>query len=345
MLKAAAGGGGKGMRLVESAADLASALGQARDEAQGAFGDSAVYIEKAIVRPRHIEVQVLADEHGRVIHLGERECTLQRRHQKVLEESPSPFIERHPRLRSDLCRAAVMAAEAAGYANAGTVEFLMDSDGKFYFLEMNTRLQVEHPVTEMVTGLDLVREQILIAAGEPLRYSQNDILARGHAIECRIYAEDPDNNFSPSPGLIPTLERPGGPGVRVDSGAYAGWTVPLEYDSLIAKLAVWAGTRDDAIARLRAALGEYHVGGIKTTIGLFRRIVDDADFQAGEFDTGYLQRLLAKGGAGEQAADEETWAALLAAAHHFREQRAGQEPARSSNGNGWRSEGKSAMLR
>jgi acetyl-CoA carboxylase biotin carboxylase subunit len=345
MLKAAAGGGGKGMRLVHSPGELGAALTQARAEAQGAFGDSAVYIEKAIVRPRHIEVQVLADEHGRVIHLGERECTLQRRHQKVLEESPSPFIERHPELREGLCGAAVKAAEAAGYANAGTVEFLMDAEGKFSFLEMNTRLQVEHPVTEMVTGLDLVREQILIAAGEPLCYTQQDISARGHAIECRIYAEDPDNNFFPSPGLIQNLEQPGGPGVRVDSGAYAGWAVPLDYDPLIAKLAVWAGSREAAIGRLRGALGEYHVGGIKTTLGLFRRIVDDLDFQSGEFDTGYLTGLLANGGDEKEAADDETWAALLGAALHFRDERTSQQPAAPSNGNGWRSAGKSAMLR
>ena len=313
MLKASAGGGGKGMRLVGSAAELTSALDQAAAEAEAAFGDAAVYIEKAIIRPRHIEVQVLADAHGNVIHLGERECSLQRRHQKVVEETPSPFIERRPEVRERLTAAAVEAARACGYVNAGTVEMLMDADYGFYFLEMNTRLQVEHPVTELVTGLDLVREQILIAAGEPLRYGQDDIRPRGHAMECRVYAEDPANNFFPSPGRITALEEPGGPNVRVDSGAYAGWTVPVEYDPLLAKLSAWAPTREEAAAKLRAALDEYHVGGIHTTLGFFRDVLRDPDFLAGEIDTGFIDRFLA-GDRPEPAADPPAESAALAAA-------------------------------
>lgn len=317
MLKAAAGGGGKGMRLVASAEELPAALERAQQEALNAFGDASVYIEKAIVGPRHVEVQVLADEHGRVIHLGERECSLQRRHQKVLEETPSPWVEQRPEVRPRLTEAAVQAAQAAGYSNAGTVEFLMDADHNYYFLEMNTRLQVEHPVTEMVTGLDLVREQICIAAGEPLRYQQSDIQFKGSAMECRIYAEDPANNFFPSPGLISRLERPSGPYIRVDSGAYEGWTVPIDYDPLIAKLVAWAPTREETIARLRGALREYHVGGIHTTIGFFQGVLDDPDFQRGAFDTGFIARWLENGRPGASIAADSEMAAILAAGAHF----------------------------
>ena len=290
MLKAAAGGGGKGMRLVDNADALPAALEQAKGEARQAFGDDAVYIEKAIVKPRHIEVQVLADEHGNVIHLGERECSLQRRHQKVIEETPSPLVEANPSVRGALCDAAVKAARACGYSSTGTVEFLMDSDCNFYFLEMNTRLQVEHPVTELVTGIDLVREQILIAGGERLRYSQDDIRPRGHAIECRVYAEDPYAGFMPAPGKITALREPSGPGVRVDSGVFEGWDVPLDYDPMIAKLAAWAPTRDEAIAKLRSAVGEYHIGGIRTTLEFFREILGDEAFIAGDIDTGFIAR-------------------------------------------------------
>ena len=290
MLKAAAGGGGKGMRLVEDPDSLATALARASGEALQAFGDDSVYIEKAIVRPRHVEVQVLADEHGSVVHLGERECSLQRRHQKVLEETPSPLIASHPQTRERLCGAAVAAARAAGYTNAGTIEFLMDAERRFYFLEMNTRLQVEHPVTELVTGIDLVREQILVAAGKPLRHRQQDISFRGHAMECRVYAEDPRMGFLPSPGRISRLSMPEGPGIRVDSGAEEGWTVPLEYDPLIAKLCAWAPTRDEVICRLRGALREAAVGGIATTLGFFRELLEDPRFQAGEIDTGFIGR-------------------------------------------------------
>lgn len=288
MLKASAGGGGKGMRLVPSAADLPAALERAQSEALAAFGDDSVYLEKAIERPRHIEVQILADAHGQVIHLGDRECSLQRRHQKVVEETPSPLFADRPEGREALCAAAVEAARASSYINAGTVEFLADQEGHFYFLEMNTRLQVEHPVTELVTGIDLVAEQIRIAAGEPLRFAQADIEFTGSAVECRVYAEDPDNGFLPSPGKITTLREPAGPGIRIDSAAYPGWEVPLEYDPLIAKLCAWGPTRDEALNRLRAALAEYRVTGIRTTLGFFRAVVDDPVFRSGDLDTGFI---------------------------------------------------------
>jgi len=290
MLKAAAGGGGKGMRLVHSAQELKSAFDSACSEAERAFGDSEVYIEKAIVNPRHIEIQVLADEHGHTVYLGERECSLQRRHQKVVEEAPSAVVDAEMRRR--MGETAVRVAEAAGYTNAGTVEFLVDQQKNFYFLEMNTRLQVEHPVTELVTGLDLVHLQIRIAAGEPLPFSQQDVTIRGHAIECRIYAEDPDNNFFPSPGKITLLLAPSGPGIRRDSGMYEGWTVPMDYDPLLAKLIGYGTDRDQAISRLTRALNEYFVGGIKTNISLFRRILRHPEFQAAKIDTGFLDRLL-----------------------------------------------------
>ena len=290
MLKAAAGGGGKGMRLVQERAELKAALEEAQSEAQRAFGDGEVYLEKAIVDPRHIEMQVLADEHGNTVYLGERECSIQRRHQKVLEEAPSSMVG--PDLRRRMGEVAVRVAKAADYANAGTVEFLVDREKNFYFLEMNTRLQVEHPVTELVTGLDLVHLQIRIAAGEKLPFVQEDVNLRGHAIECRIYAEDPDNNYFPSPGKITLLLSPSGPGIRRDSGVYEGWSVPIDYDPLLAKLIGYGSDRAQAISRLQRALSEYFVGGIKTNISLFRRILSDSDFQAGRVDTGYLDRLL-----------------------------------------------------
>jgi acetyl-CoA carboxylase biotin carboxylase subunit len=290
MLKAAAGGGGKGMRLVHSPDQLKSSLEAARSEAERSFGDSEVYIEKAIINPRHIEMQVLADEHGNTVYLGERECSLQRRHQKVLEEAPSPIVDANMRRR--MGEVAVRVAQAANYTNAGTVEFLVDQQKNFYFLEMNTRLQVEHPVTELITGLDLVHLQIRIAAGEPLPFQQDDVRIRGHAIECRIYAEDPDNNYFPSPGRITLLLAPSGPGIRRDSGMYEGWTVPIDYDPLLAKLIGYGTDREQAIARLMRALNEYFVGGIKTNISLFRRILRDADFRAAKLDTGFLDRML-----------------------------------------------------
>ncbi len=290
MLKAAAGGGGKGMRLVHTAGELKAALEAAQSEAQRSFGDSEVYIEKAIVNPRHIEMQVLADEHGNTVYLGERECSIQRRHQKVVEEAPSPIVDADMRRR--MGEVAVRVAKAANYANAGTIEFLVDQQKNFYFLEMNTRLQVEHPVTELVTGLDLVHLQIHIATGQKLPFKQEDVQLRGHAIECRIYAEDPENNYFPSPGKIVTLAEPAGPGIRLDGGIYEGWTVPIDYDPLLAKLVGYGTDRSQATMRLERALGEYFVGGIQTNTGLFRRILKDADFQAGRLDTGYLDRLL-----------------------------------------------------
>jgi acetyl-CoA carboxylase biotin carboxylase subunit len=289
MIKAAMGGGGKGMRLVHGYQELEGALRAARSEAGAAFGDATVYIERYVAEPRHIEVQVLADSHGSVVHLGERECSIQRRHQKLVEESPSPLVDADMRRR--MGEAACRLASAVGYVNAGTVEFLVDGQRNFYFLEMNTRLQVEHPVTELVTGRDLVREQLRIAAGEKLGYTQDDVVFKGHAIECRINAEDPDANFMPSPGKIRGLRAPGGPWVRDDSGIYEGYTVPRFYDTLMAKLIVWAGDREGAIARMERALAEYHVSGVRTTLPVLRRIIGHPDFTAGRLDTHFMERL------------------------------------------------------
>src|SRR3984893_8221896 len=290
VLKAVAGGGGKGRRVVGRESEMAGAWRDAASEAQNAFGDGRLYLEKYLLRPRHVEIQVLGDQHGQVVHLGERECSIQRRHQKVIEESPSPIMTTE--LRRAMGEAAVNLARAGRYTNAGTVEFLVDAERTFYFLEMNTRLQVEHPVTELITGLDLVHLQIRIAAGEKLPFRQGDVLIRGHAIECRIYAEDPDNNFFPSPGTIEILLTPAGPGIRLDNGVYAGWTVPIDYDPLLAKLIGYGQDRQQAISRLARALPEYFGAGIKTNLGLFRRILADRDFQSGKIDTGYLERLL-----------------------------------------------------
>jgi acetyl-CoA carboxylase, biotin carboxylase subunit len=312
MIKAAAGGGGKGMRLVRTAAELKPGFETARSEAQRSFNDSEVYLEKYIERPRHIEIQVLADEHGNVVFLGERECSVQRRHQKVIEEAPSAIVDED--LRQRMGAVAVQAAKSAGYSNAGTVEFLVDAERNFYFLEMNTRLQVEHPVTELVTGLDLVHLQLRIASGEKLPFQQQDVTLRGHAIECRIYAEDPDNNFFPSPGKIQRLVRPSGPGVREDSGVYEGWNVPLDYDPMLSKLIAFAPDRAMAIARMQRALDEYFIGGIKTNLGLFRKILQDADFVTAKIDTGFLDRLLSQPAAPSQAVDEKQDVAAIAAA-------------------------------
>jgi acetyl-CoA carboxylase, biotin carboxylase subunit len=291
MVKAVAGGGGKGMRLVGSAADLASAIRAARSEARAAFGDSAVYLERRLARPRHIEVQLLADARGTVLPFVERECSIQRRHQKVIEETPSPVVS--PSLRAQLTEAAAAVAASAGYTNAGTIEFLLDEDGRFYFLEMNTRLQVEHPITEMVAGVDLVQWQIRIARGEPLDVDPGSLLVpHGHAIECRIYAEDPDAGFMPSPGRITALRAPDGPGVRDDSGAEAGGEVPIYYDPLISKLVTWGADRSQAIARMRRALREYEVRGIKTTVPFFMWMLRQPDFINGAFHTGYLDEVL-----------------------------------------------------
>ncbi len=287
MLKASAGGGGKGMRLVMDESGLKSALEASQSEALTSFGDDAVYVEKAIVRPRHIEIQVFSDTHGNHVHLGERECSIQRRHQKVIEEAPSPINSAE--LRAEMGACAVKVAKAVNYVGAGTVEFLVsDLDRSFYFLEMNTRLQVEHPVTELVTGIDLVREQINVAWGEKLSFTQNDIQIRGHAIECRVYAEDPENNFLPSPGTITRLRLPHGPGVRDDGGVYEGAEVSIYYDPMISKLAVYGRDRAEAIGRMRRALMEYEVGGIKTTLAFFRDVMEDEVFVSGNLETGFI---------------------------------------------------------
>ena len=293
IVKAAAGGGGRGMRIVRSEEELGPALETASNEAAAAFKNGDVYIERYIERPRHIEIQVLADEHGECVHLGERECTIQRRHQKLLEEAPSPVLS--PELRQRMGAAAVAACKKIGYSSAGTFEFLLDEDEKFYFMEMNTRIQVEHPVTEMVTLADIVRNQIKIAEGEPLAYTQEDVVIRGHSIECRINAEDPET-FTPSPGTITAFNLPGGPGVRVDTAAYPGYKVPPYYDSMIAKVIVHAGTRELAIARMKRALEAMVVEGIKTTIPLHLKIMDDANFRAGEFSTKFMEDFLKKNG-------------------------------------------------
>ena len=292
MVKAVAGGGGKGMRTVAEPADLAGAVAAARSEAATAFGDADVYLERRLVRPRHIEVQLLADQHGTVLPFVERECSIQRRHQKVVEETPSLAVD--GRVRAALTSAAAAVARAVGYTNAGTIEFLLDEDGRFYFLEMNTRLQVEHAITEMVTGLDLVRWQLRIARGEPLTIDPNEAsVPRGHAIECRIYAEDPDNRFLPSPGRIRQLRAPSGPGIRDDSGAATGTDVPIFYDPMISKLVAWAEDRPAAMARMRRALDEYVVTGIKTTVPFFRWLLVQPEFREGRFHTTYLDDVIA----------------------------------------------------
>ena len=302
LLKAVAGGGGRGMRLVNSDAEFDSAFRDASSEAMNAFGDDRLYLEKYLDRPHHVEIQIFADAHGRVVSLGERECSVQRRHQKVIEEAPSPLIT--PQLRKRMGDAAVRLARAGGYVNAGTVEFLVDANLNFYFLEVNTRLQVEHPVTEQVTGLDLVKLQIAIAAGHRLPFAWESIIPRGHAMEVRIYAEDPDNNFFPSPGKILSRQVPGGPGIRLDDGVYDGWTVPNDYDPLLSKLIAWGNSREETIARLRRALEECTVTGIKTNVGLFRRILSEPDFLRGEIHTRWLDELLHPARSGASSAKE-----------------------------------------
>ncbi len=327
MLKAAAGGGGKGMRLVGNAQELRSAFETAQAEAAAAFGDSSLYLEKAVERPRHIEIQIFADNEGHVVHFGERECSIQRRHQKVVEDCPSPIND--PDLRRRMGDEAVKIAQAVSYTGAGTVEFLLsDTTREFYFLEMNTRLQVEHPVTELVTGFDLVREQFLVAAGRPLSFTQKYVRWTGHAIECRIYAEDPANNFFPSPGVVTHLQEPLGPGVRIDSGVRRLSEVSIHYDPMIAKLAVWGRTREEAIDRLRRALDEYEVAGITTTLPFFREIVRDSEFIAGKLDTGFISRFNERRTNPQQSV-EETDLAIIAAALYYTKQQ--QQQVRVSN--------------
>jgi len=288
IIKASAGGGGRGMRVVQGPRRLEEECELASREAEAAFGDGAVYLEKYVLHPRHVEVQILADRHGNAIHLGERDCSVQRRHQKLLEEAPSPAVDAN--LRQRLGEAALSLVRGLGYVGVGTVEFLLDADGQFYFMEMNTRIQVEHPVTEMITGIDLVAWQIRVAAGERLPWRQEDIPFRGHAIECRINAEDPQRDFRPSPGALVAWLPPGGPGVRVDSHVFPGYVVPPHYDSLLAKLIVWGEDRDTAIARMQRALAEFAITGVRTTLPLHERILDNAFFRRGDVSTNFLQR-------------------------------------------------------
>ncbi len=288
MVKASAGGGGKGMRLVKDTSEIESALNAAKSEAMAAFGDDAIYVEKYIESPHHIEFQVLADRHGNVIHLFERECSVQRRHQKVIEETPSPLMT--PKVREEMGKHAVAAAKAVDYEGAGTIEFIVDDDLNYYFLEMNTRLQVEHPITERVVGVDLVKEQINIADGKKLRLKQEELYQSGHAIECRIYAEDPDNNFMPSPGVIKHITEPLGLGVRHDGYVYEGYDIPMFYDPLISKLIVWGNTRDEAIARLKRALYNYKITGVKTSIKFLERILDCSEFVGGNYNTHFIEK-------------------------------------------------------
>ena len=309
MLKASAGGGGKGLRLIQSEAELQQFWEITQAEAASSFKDPTVFLEKCLQRPRHIEIQVIADRYGNEIYFPERECSLQRRHQKIVEESPSPIAD--AALRRKMGEAAVRLAAGAGYQNAGTVEFLVDEERNFYFLEMNTRLQVEHPVTEMVTGLDLVRLQFLAAAGEKLSINQKDIQLRGHAVECRVYAEDPECGFAPSPGRIDALEEPAGPGVRVDSGVYEGAEIPIYYDPIISKVIVWDANREQALARMSRALFEYRIAGIRTSIPFFQALLNDRDVLAGDLHTGLVAEILAQ----EQHQQDDSWQqAVIAAA-------------------------------
>lgn len=290
MIKASAGGGGKGMRVAESENDFISNFNTAKKEAENAFSDGTMYIEKYIKDPRHIEFQILADKHGNVIHLGERDCSLQRKHQKMIEEAPSIIID--DKLRRLMGDAAIKAAKSAGYYNAGTIEFILDKQNNFYFIEMNTRIQVEHPVTEMVTGVDLIKEQIRIAYGEELSITQEEIQIKGHAIECRINAENPSKNFMPCPGLISNIHFPGGMGIRVDSALYSGYTIPAYYDSMVAKLIVYDTTRELAIRKMKSALGEFIVEGIDTNIDFQYELIRNEDFKNGNIDTGFIERLM-----------------------------------------------------
>jgi acetyl-CoA carboxylase, biotin carboxylase subunit len=317
LLKAVAGGGGKGMRVVSAESEMAAAWRDASSEALNAFGDARLYLEKYVDRPRHIEIQIFGDAQGRIVHLGERECSVQRRHQKVIEESPSPIMT--PELRRSMGEAAVRLAKEAEYTNAGTVEFLVDAQRNFYFLEVNTRLQVEHPVTEMVTGLDLVKLQIRVAAGEPLPFSQEDVGLSGHAVECRLYAEDPGNQFFPSPGTIHSWRAPSGPGIRLDDGVYEGFSVSTEYDPMLGKLIAWGQDRAEAIARLGRALQEHSVTGIKTNTGLLLSILRDPEFLRGEFFTRWLDERLPHLLAGKPAQEHDVVAedaVILAALLH-----------------------------
>jgi acetyl-CoA carboxylase biotin carboxylase subunit len=347
VVKAVAGGGGKGMRTVEERSSLAAAIRTARSEAGSAFGDTAIYLERRLLRPRHIEIQLLGDEHGTVVPFVERECSIQRRHQKVVEESPSIVVS--PALRQRIAAAAASVARSVGYSNAGTIEFLLDEDGSFYFLEMNTRLQVEHPVTEMVTRIDLVQWQIRIAQGAALDIDQVQALTpHGHAVECRIYAEDPDQGFMPSPGLIRGLRPASGPGVRDDGGVNVGYDVPVFYDSLIAKLITWGGSRPEAVDRMSRALREYQVLGIRTTIPFFVWLMRQPDYIAGRFDTTYLDRLLAERNGvsfNELTEGDEELASIAAALDAYLRTSAREPAAGPENSQPWKQVARREALR
>ncbi len=346
LLKAVAGGGGKGMRRVDSEGEIESAFRNAASEAERSFKNPEIYVEKLIQRPRHIEIQIIGDRHGNMIHLGERECSIQRRHQKVMEECPSPLVALHPEMRSAMGAAAMRVAAAAGYYNAGTVEFLVDAERRFYFLEVNTRLQVEHPITELVTGLDLVRLQIQIAAGARLHLKQEHVRWRGSAIECRIYAEDPYNDFLPYPGKITRLTRPLGPGIRIDGAIYDGWTVPMEYDPLLAKLAVWAERREQTTDRMIRALREYDVGGIRTNLGFFRQILEDEGFRAGHLHTGFIEEFFLRHRPPRAPRDLAAVAALAAALYESSRDNSGEPAiAQPAGMNAWLQAGRSELLR
>jgi acetyl-CoA carboxylase biotin carboxylase subunit len=349
MIKATAGGGGKGMRLVHKQADLASSIKRARSEARASFGDDSIYVEKFVEEPRHIEIQIMGDSHGNALHLFERECSIQRRHQKVIEEAPANRMP--PELREKMGRAAVAAAKAVGYEGAGTCEFLVDKNFDFYFLEMNTRVQVEHPVTEMITNVDIVKTGIRIAAGEPIGFAQEDVRINGWAIECRIYAEDPENGFRPSPGEIVAYRPPGGPGVRNDAGVFPGAEVSVYYDPMVAKLITWGRDRSEAIARMRRALREYVVKGIKTSIPFHRTVLENARFLSGHFDTSFIEtEILTPDAALEQVDEQEQRVAIMLAAiaafHRDRELAARAQPSSGAGaGSPWKTAGRSRQLR
>jgi acetyl-CoA carboxylase biotin carboxylase subunit len=343
LLKAAAGGGGKGVRRVNAENELEAAIRDASSEAERAFHNGEIYIEKLIGKPRHIEIQIAGDRHGNLVHLGERECSLQRRYQKIVEECPSPFVASRPEMRAAMGEAALRVARAAGYYNLGTVEFLTDQRGKFYFLEVNTRLQVEHPVTELVTGYDLVQLQLRIAAGQALPFSQQDVAWRGWAMECRVSAEDPDNHFLPSPGKIGQLREPSGPGVRLDSGIYPGWTVPLEYDALLAKLIAWAPDREGVVQRMARSLSEYAITGVKTNVGFCREIMEDVEFRAGNLSTEFIPDFFARRKPRPESAKLDL-AVALAAVVHFQTGRARKMEGSRIDASRWLSEGRSQLL-
>jgi acetyl-CoA carboxylase biotin carboxylase subunit len=343
MLKAAAGGGGKGMRLVSSQGEIRAAARAARSEAKSAFGDDRIYVERFVDSPRHVEVQVLGDSHGHVVHVYERECSIQRRHQKVIEESPSPALD--AQTREAMGKVAVQAAKAVNYVGAGTIEFLVDSDRNFYFLEMNTRIQVEHPITEMVTGIDLVRTQIEVAAGRPLPFRQDDIRQRGWAIECRVYAEDPENNFLPAPGRITRLREPGGLGVRNDTGVYEGFEVSIHYDPMISKLVAWGISRDETIARMERALSEYVIHGPTTNIEFHRWVLRHSRFRSGDFDTRFIQQEFKGLPAGGEGLERLALAAAAISALRGNDSRNAAPTHQAATGSAWRAAARREGLR